>query len=63
MELFSFFVNKELHIGHATSSIPGDVIARYHTLIVNKNDNFKLYLVFTYKEAKLYQNIKDLCKR
>ena len=26
------FANGELHIGHAASSLPGDVIARYHRL-------------------------------
>ena len=30
------FANGELHIGHAASSLPGDVIARYHRL---KGDN------------------------
>ena len=26
------FANGDLHIGHAASSLPGDVIARYHRL-------------------------------
>ena len=26
------FANGELHIGHAASSLPGDVISRYHRL-------------------------------
>ena len=30
------FANGELHIGHAASSLPGDVIARYHRLKGNK---------------------------
>ena len=30
------FANGSLHIGHAASSLPGDVIARYHRL---KGDN------------------------
>ena len=30
------FANGELHIGHAASSLPGDIIARYHRLKVNK---------------------------
>ena len=29
------FANGDLHIGHAASSLPGDVIARYHRLIGN----------------------------
>lgn len=30
------FANGELHIGHAASSLPGDIIARYHRLKGNK---------------------------
>ena len=30
------FANGDLHIGHAASSLPGDVIARYHRLKGNK---------------------------
>ncbi len=30
------FANGDIHIGHATSSLPGDVIARYHRLKGNK---------------------------
>ena len=36
------FANGELHIGHAASSLPGDVIARYHRL---KGNNVIWYLV------------------
>lgn len=36
MELVGPFANGELHIGHAASSLPGDIIARYHRLKGNK---------------------------
>ena len=35
----------------------------YQALIVDKEDNFKLFVEFTYEEVKQYKDIKDLYKR
>ena len=33
----------------------------YQALIVDKNNNFKLFVEFTYDELKKYKDIKKLC--
>lgn len=43
------FANGDLHIGHAASSLPGDVIARYHRL---KGNNVIWYLEVTVMELQ-----------
>lgn len=35
----------------------------YQALIVDKEDNFKMFVEFTYEEVKLYKNIKNVYKR
>ena len=34
----------------------------YRALIVDKDDNFKMYVEFTNEEVKFYKDIKDVCK-
>ena len=47
------FANGELHIGHAASSLPGDVIARYPKLAD------KVKLLGEYAKDKKYKEIDD----
>ncbi len=35
----------------------------YQALIVDKEDNFKMFVEFTDEEVKMYKDIKDVCKR
>ena len=35
----------------------------YQALIVDKEDNFKMFVEFTYEEVKLYKDIKNIYKR
>ncbi len=35
----------------------------YQALIVDEEDNFKMFVEFTYEETKLYKEIKDIYKR
>ena len=43
------FANGDLHIGHAASSLPGDVIARFHRLKGNNviNDDSSSVCLYT----------------
>lgn len=34
----------------------------YQALIVDNEDNFKMYVEFTHEEVKLYKDIKSICK-
>ena len=64
------FANGDLHLGHAASSLPGDVIARYHRL---KGNNVIMVSgtdchgtpteVKALKENKLPEEIVDVCHK
>ena len=62
------FANGDLHIGHAASSLPGDVIARYHrlkgnnVLLVSGSDCHGTPIdVKALQEKKSAKEIVDLC--
>lgn len=64
------FANGNLHIGHAASSLPGDVIARYHRLkgnnviLVSGSDCHGTPIdVKALQEKKTAQEIVDICHK
>lgn len=64
------FVNRDLHIGHAASSLPGDVIARYHRLkgnnviLVSGSDCHGTPIdVKALQEKKSAKEIVDICHK